>query len=63
MAFSRNYGNSKDRSVPQHFGPNGTWVGGKERAPAAMCGKPPRLKMGPVRGMGRPSITFVSIHR
>lgn len=40
MAFSRNYG-IPVRIGRYHniFGPNGTWDGGKEKAPAAMCRK------------------------
>ena len=40
MAFSRNY--SIDVRIGRFhniFGPNGTWQGGKEKAPAAMCRK------------------------
>ena len=46
MAFSRNCGLLRIGRYHNIFGPNGTWVGGKEKAPAAMWGKPPRLKMG-----------------
>jgi nucleoside-diphosphate-sugar epimerase len=40
FAFMRNY-NLNVRVARFHniFGPNGTWVGGKEKAPAAMCRK------------------------
>lgn len=40
LAFSRNYG-MKVRIARFHniFGPEGTWAGGKEKAPAAMCRK------------------------
>jgi len=40
FAFSRNYG-LKVRVARFHniFGPNGTWRGGKEKAPAALCRK------------------------
>ena len=40
LAFSRNYG-IPVRIGRYHniFGPNGTWDGGKEKAPAAMCRK------------------------
>lgn len=40
MAFARNYGLTV-RIGRYHniFGPNGTWEGGKEKAPAAMCRK------------------------
>jgi GDP-D-mannose 3',5'-epimerase len=40
LAFKRNY-NLSVRIARFHniFGPNGTWIGGKEKAPAAMCRK------------------------
>ena len=40
LAFARNYG-LKVRIARFHniFGPEGTWKGGKEKAPAAMCRK------------------------
>ena len=40
MAYARNY-NLPVRIARLHnvFGPNGTWVGGREKAPAAMCRK------------------------
>lgn len=40
LAFNRNYG-MKNRVARYHniFGPLGTWVGGKEKAPAAICRK------------------------
>ena len=40
MAFNRNYGlNVKVARYHNIFGPQGTWDGGKEKAPAAMCRK------------------------
>jgi GDP-D-mannose 3',5'-epimerase len=40
LAFSRNYGlNIKIARFHNIFGPYGTWRGGKEKAPAAMCRK------------------------
>ena len=47
MAFSRNYG-IPVRIGRYHniFGPNGTWDGGKEKAPAAMCRKVARTAQG-----------------
>jgi nucleoside-diphosphate-sugar epimerase len=40
MAFKRNYGlNVRIARFHNIFGPYGTWVGGKEKAPAAMCRK------------------------
>ena len=40
LAFNRNYGlNSKVARYHNIYGPQGTWNGGKEKAPAAMCRK------------------------
>ena len=40
MAFARNYGlNVRIGRFHNIFGPDGTWDGGKEKAPAAMCRK------------------------
>lgn len=40
LAFRRNYGlNAKVARYHNIFGPKGTWEGGKEKAPAAMCRK------------------------
>lgn len=40
LAFNRNYGlNCKVARYHNIFGPQGTWDGGKEKAPAAMCRK------------------------
>tara|TARA_B100001146_G_scaffold5612_3_gene4992 strand:- start:25772 stop:26764 length:993 start_codon:yes stop_codon:yes gene_type:complete len=40
MAFARNYGlNIRIGRFHNIFGPEGTWDGGKEKAPAAMCRK------------------------
>lgn len=40
LAFNRNYGlNVKVARYHNIFGPMGTWSGGKEKAPAAMCRK------------------------
>lgn len=40
LAFNRNYGlNAKVARYHNIFGPQGTWTGGKEKAPAAMCRK------------------------
>ncbi|MGE0664637.1 MAG: NAD-dependent epimerase/dehydratase family protein [Hyphomonadaceae bacterium] len=40
LAYNRNYG-MKNRVARYHniFGPEGTWTGGKEKAPAALCRK------------------------
>jgi len=40
LAFNRNYGlNVRVARFHNIFGPMGTWIGGKEKAPAAMCRK------------------------
>ena len=40
MAFNRNYGlDTRVARFHNIFGPMGTWQGGKEKAPAAMCRK------------------------
>ena len=40
LAFARNYGlNVRVARYHNIFGPQGTWTGGKEKAPAAMCRK------------------------
>ncbi len=40
LAFNRNYGlNVRVARFHNIFGPEGTWTGGKEKAPAAMCRK------------------------
>ncbi len=40
LAFSRNYGlDVRVARFHNIFGPMGTWIGGKEKAPAAMCRK------------------------
>ena len=40
LAFNRNYGlNVRIARFHNIFGPQGTWKGGKEKAPAAMCRK------------------------
>jgi GDP-D-mannose 3',5'-epimerase len=40
LSFMRNYGlNVRIARFHNIFGPKGTWVGGKEKAPAAMCRK------------------------
>lgn len=40
LSFMRNYGlNVKIARFHNIFGPKGTWIGGKEKAPAAMCRK------------------------
>jgi nucleoside-diphosphate-sugar epimerase len=47
LAFSRNYGlNVRIARFHNIFGPKGTWFGGKEKAPAAMCRKAAEEKDG-----------------
>jgi GDP-D-mannose 3',5'-epimerase len=47
LAFNRNYG-MRNRVARYHniFGPEGTWDGGKEKAPAAICRKVAKAKTG-----------------
>jgi nucleoside-diphosphate-sugar epimerase len=47
LAFNRNHG-MKNRVARYHniFGPKGTWTGGKEKAPAAICRKVAAAKDG-----------------
>lgn len=47
LAYNRNYG-MKNRVARYHniFGPEGTWDGGKEKAPAAICRKVARAQDG-----------------
>jgi nucleoside-diphosphate-sugar epimerase len=47
LAYNRNFG-MKNRVARYHniFGPEGTWDGGKEKAPAAVCRKIARAKSG-----------------
>ena len=66
LAYNRNYG-MQDRVARYHniFGPEGTWDGGKEKAPAAICRKvakrPPWRRD---RDLGRrPADPFVPLHR
>jgi nucleoside-diphosphate-sugar epimerase len=47
LAFNRNYGlNVRIARFHNIFGPQGTWKGGKEKAPAAMCRKVAEAKEG-----------------
>ena len=46
LAFNRNYGlDVRDARFHNIFGPMGTWTGGKEKAPAAMCRKAAEVGM------------------
>mgnify|MGYP000651606821 CR=1 FL=1 len=65
LAFNRNY-NLDVRVARFHniFGPLGTWQGGKEKAPAAMCRKAAELKEGEdleVWGDGQQTRSFLYI--
>jgi nucleoside-diphosphate-sugar epimerase len=65
LAFNRNY-NLDVRIARFHniFGPQGTWIGGKEKAPAAMCRKAAETKDGgeiEVWGDGQQTRSFLYI--
>ncbi len=66
LAFMRNYG-VQVRIARFHniFGPEGTWQGGKEKAPAALCRKVAEAEgRGSNRDLGRRSADpLVSLHR
>lgn len=47
LAYARNYGlNVRIARFHNIFGPEGTWTGGKEKAPAAMCRKVAEVETG-----------------
>src|SRR5579884_2270154 len=65
MAYGRNYG-MQARVARYHniFGPEGTWTGGREKAPAAFCRKVAQAKSGdtiPMWGDGRQTRSFLYI--
>ena len=65
LAFMRNY-NLNVRVARFHniFGPNGTWAGGKEKAPAAMCRKVAETENGgeiEVWGDGKQTRSFLFV--
>ncbi|SRR5260221_800215 len=65
LAFHRNY-NLQVRIARFHniFGPDGTWIGGKEKVPAAMCRKIAQAKNGSVIevwGDGKQTRSFLYI--
>src|ERR1035437_6893306 len=65
FAYQRNY-NMNVRVARFHniFGPEGTWTGGKEKAPAAMCRKIASAKDGgeiEIWGDGKPTRSFLYI--
>ena len=66
LAYGRNYG-MQSRVARYHniFGPEGTWTGGKEKAPAAMCRKVAEASDGgDDRDLGRRRAdTLVSLYR
>jgi len=65
LAFNRNYGlNVRIARFHNIFGPEGTWRGGKEKAPAAMCRKVAETKNGgeiEMWGDGKQTRTFLYI--
>jgi len=65
LAFSRNYGmNVRVARYHNIFGPEGTWDGGKEKAPAALCRKVAQAKSGThidVWGDGKQTRSFLYI--
>jgi nucleoside-diphosphate-sugar epimerase len=65
LAFSRNYGlNVRVARFHNIFGPEGTWRGGKEKAPAAICRKIAEAKDGgeiEVWGDGEQTRSFLYI--
>jgi nucleoside-diphosphate-sugar epimerase len=65
LAFNRNYGlDVRIARFHNIFGPFGTWVGGKEKAPAAMCRKACESKNGDqieVWGDGQQTRSFLYI--
>ena len=65
LAFRRNYG-LKSHVARYHniFGPEGTWAGGKEKAPAAMCRKVAMAKSGDtieIWGDGKQTRSFLYV--
>ena len=65
LAFQRNYGlNVRIARFHNIFGPQGTWTGGKEKAPAAMCRKVAECEDGgeiEVWGNGKQTRSFLYI--
>ena len=65
LAFARNYGmNVRVARYHNIFGPEGTWDGGKEKAPAALCRKVAQAKSGThidVWGDGKQTRSFLYI--
>ena len=64
FSFHRNYGlNVRVARFHNIFGPQGTWTGGKEKAPAAMCRKVAESKDGEIEvwGDGKQTRSFLYI--
>ena len=65
LAFNRNYGlNVRIARFHNIFGPQGTWIGGKEKAPAAMMRKAAEAKEGDiieVWGDGQQTRSFLHV--
>lgn len=65
MSYNRNYGlNVRIARFHNIFGPEGTWQGGKEKAPAAMCRKVAETEAGgtiEMWGDGKQTRTFLYI--
>ena len=65
LAYNRNYGlDVRIARFHNIFGPQGTWKGGKEKAPAAMCRKAAELQSGDsleVWGNGQQTRSFLYI--
>lgn len=65
LAFNRNYGlNVRIARFHNIFGPQGTWTGGKEKAPAAMCRKAAETEDGgsiEVWGDGKQTRSFLYV--
>ncbi|MCB9822874.1 NAD-dependent epimerase/dehydratase family protein [Candidatus Nomurabacteria bacterium] len=64
MSYQRNYGlNVRIARFHNIFGPQGTWEGGKEKAPAAMCRKVAESKSGEIEvwGDGKQTRTFLYV--
>ena len=65
LAFNRNYGlNVRLARFHNIFGPEGTWVGGKEKAPAAICRKVAEAPQGgsiEIWGDGRQTRSFLYV--
>ncbi len=64
LAYARNYGmNVRIARFHNIFGPEGTWTGGKEKAPAAVCRKVAETKNGEIEiwGDGEQTRSFLYI--